>query len=137
MKKEMLESLGIPEEKWKEARSEYWNDVNTVVKRKIKEYERNNKPSAVRVRDAITAIIQLVSDSTRLEKILTVANNQYYNQCREQEAERVRLIREQQEQEKEEATEPAEDTAVNEPTEPETVPEESEGVAQNVDENQG
>lgn len=93
MKKEILEKLGIPEDKWKEVRDEYWADVQKVVNRTIRKQEKKQTDAVTEdLKSAILSMVKLINEPVRLQKILAAANNQYYKMCVDQDAEREQQL---------------------------------------------
>lgn len=83
MKRELLEELGVPEEKWKELRAEYWSDVNKAAKRlecKKNEGQLTSENEEWLTRSAIDAMLKLIKRPETLDRILQYINKAYYTE---------------------------------------------------------
>ena len=90
MKKEELMEYGIPEEKIRAFNTVYWADVKKQALRMIEEgkgKEAAAVPSPAAVREAIFAMLRLISDPVRLSVILSNVNRHYQQYQNEQNGE--------------------------------------------------
>ena len=92
MKRDILEKLGVPVEKWEEFRTEYWADVQKVAERKTRKQEkRKTDMEAGDYKAAILSMLKLIDEPARLQKILASVNNQYYKMGVGQDTDRERV----------------------------------------------
>lgn len=87
MNRQEVLALGVPEDKYKEFQAVYHRDLRKAAERIVKKNEDCRiVPTVDEYREAILAIIKLLPDPERLKRVLGVANNQYFNMCRDKEA---------------------------------------------------